>query len=421
MVHGTGLALGQTSKDFSLTFVPAGIPVPSGQAAIGLLVNVDQWTEAEPFVVRLTVPPELEITSHCEGDTAYDAATRVFTWTGHLENPFAVRTACPFTFSLAPLLPPGTVYTLKAMLTTTMPDSNPANNAVSTFGIVTKFTDLGLTISADTARLKPGATLAYTFTMTNRGPHEGHSVILTDQLSPDVTFVSFEQVDGPPSVFDATPKQGSAGSYVQANIGILGIGSSATYRMVVRVKPSIEAANIRTRADVASLSTDLSLSDNSRELLVFAGPSADLALVETIGKEAEGQIRIAVEVSNDGPDRVNAVKIENTFQTREGRYDFVQNVRIVSATPSQGTCSAPQVISLIGSPDPPPMWGIDCAIGALEPGGRATVVLIVERTARAGRFTHHAFVSPDQNDPKPANNTIDLLLDTASRKRATRR
>src|SRR6185369_355321 len=106
----------------------------------------------------------------------------------------------------------------------------------STYGVVYAAADIGLTVSADPVRLKPGSTITYTFTLTNRGPDEGHSVVLTDQISPDADFISFEQIDGPPAVIDATPKQRGApcspprcGSYVQANLGILGNGGSAAY------------------------------------------------------------------------------------------------------------------------------------------------------------------------------------------------
>jgi uncharacterized repeat protein (TIGR01451 family) len=415
--------------DFSLSFGPAGIPVPVRQGAIALVVRANRWTETkEPFVVRLTVPPEIEITSQCEGATTYDAATRVFTWAGFLDNP--TITTCPITFKIAPLLPPGTIYTLTATLTTSSPDANPSNNTASTYGVVYAAADIGLTISADPPRLKPGSTITYTFTLTNRGPDEGHSVVLTDQISPDVDFISFEQIDGPPAVIDATPKQGGTpctsprcGSYVQANLGILGNGSSAAYRLIVRVKPSIEAAIIRTRATVVTTSLDLSFGDNDREVVVFAGPNADLVISASRAADTEGgQIPISIEVWNHGPDPVNTVKVSNYLQPRSGPWDFVETVRFVSATPSQGTCSPPEILSLIGSPTPPPIWTLDCTLGSLGPGVRVVITLFLERTARGGRFTHFAFVSPDQNDPTPANNESRVFVDlNAPRRRATKR
>jgi len=417
-------ALGQAVDpplDFSLSFGPAGIPVPARQGAIAMVVRANRWTEVkEPFIVRLTVPPEIEITSHCEGDVTYDAATRVLTWAGLLDDPTIATKSCPITFRIAPLLPPGTIYTLKATLSTTSPDANPSNNTASTYGVAYAAADIGLTVSADPVRLKPGSTITYTFRVTNRGPDEGHSVVLTEQLSPDVDFISFEQIDGPPAVIDATPKQGGAtcspprcGNYVQANLGLLANGDRATYRLVVRVKPSVEAAIIRASATVETTSLDLLPGDNSRDVVVFAGPNADLALAESRGKDAAGGlIPITMEVSNYGPDPVNSVKVSHTLQTRDSRYDFVQNVRLLSATPSQGACAAAEGFYPIGSPSPPPIWTLECTLGSLAPGGRATITLIVERTEQAGRFTHSANVTPDQNDPNPTNNGSQANLET---------
>lgn len=435
LVSAAATVLGQPLDppplDFSLSFGPAGIPIPAREGALALVVSANRWTEVkEPFVVRLTVPPEIEITSHCEGNATYDAATRVFTWAGLLDNPYIATKSCPITFKIAPLLPPGTVYTLKATLTTTSPDANPSNNTASTYGVVYALADIGLTVSAEPARLKPGSTITYTFTLTNRGPDDGHSVVLTDQISPDVDFISFEQIDGPPAVIDATPKQGGTpcisprcGNYVQANLGLLANGSSATYRLVVRVKPSIEAAIIRTRATAETTSLDVSFGDNDREVLVFAGPNADLVISASRAADTEsGQIPISIEVWNHGPDPVNAVKVSNYLQPRGGPWDFVETVRFVNATPSQGTCSPPEVLSLIGSPTPPPIWTLDCALGSLAPGARVMITLFLERTARGGRFTHFAFVSPDQNDPTPANNESEVFVDlNAPRRRAARR
>ena len=432
LVSATSVASGQPAEpplDFSLSFAPAGLPFATGQAAIALVVSANRSTDAkEPFVVRLTVPPELELTFHCEGDTAYDAATRVFTWAGELGTPNVAAKSCPLSFRIAPLLPPGTVYTLKATLTTTTPDPNPANNTVSTYGVVFATADLSLSVSSDAVRLRPGALLTYTFTVTNRGPQEGYSVVLTDQISPDVTFVSFEQVDGPPSVFDTTPKKAGmyrcyppdCGGYVQANIGILNNGSSATYRLVVRVNASFEAGTITNRAGIESTSTDPAINNNFRDLLVFAGPNADLTLSESRGPDAAGgRIPITIQVSNDGPDPVNAVRVTQALNPRN--YSVVETGRFLSATPSQGACDPPELFSVVGSPTPPPIWKVNCALGRLAPGGTATITVVVERTDRGSRLTHSAYVTPDQNDPKPMNNGSEILLENAPpRKRAAR-
>jgi len=420
--------------DYIVWFESSGLPIAGSQWIKGLVVKADRWTEAkESFVVRVTVPPELEFrgAGNCDGNASYDEATRVLTWSGRVTNPYG--TSCPLELLVAPTLLPGSRFTLVAALTTATPDLYPGNNTMTLTGIVPALADIEVSISVDAVKVRPGATLEYMLTMTNRGPHDGQSVILTDTFSPDVEFVSFEQVDGPPGVIDPKPllnagscSPSSCGGTIRGNIGIVPSGSSATYRLVVKMKPGIEAARISNRVSVQSTSLDLSNQNNTKELLVSAGPVADLAVVERLGEDAAGGlIPITVEVSNDGPDTVNAVTVNNYLEPRDGYFDSYEShetLEVVSATPSRGTCSAPQIVSFIGCPAMTVYWKVDCAIGALAPGARATITLMVNRGTRHGRFTHRAFVSPDQNDSKPANNGSEIFVDaSAPRKRAVRR
>ena len=423
--------------DYSLQFAGSGMAVAGAPIVRSLVVRGDRWTEAqEPFVVRLAVPPEIEFTGAigCDGNVSYEAATRVLTWSGRLTNSYIQYASCPLEFIVGPTLAPGSTFTLTATLTTTTPDPEPSNNKVSIMSIIPATSDIGVTSLVDAVKVKPGATLTYTLTMTNHGPQDGQSVILTDEFSPDVTFVSFEQIDGPPGVIDPKPLQESGtchpsycGGYLRGNIGIVPIGSSATYRLVVKMKPGVEAARINNRVSVRSTTLDMSYQNNSKDLLVLAGPSADLALAERRGEDAAGgQIPFTIEVSNEGPDTVSAVMVNNYLEPRDGYYDSYEShktLRVVSATPSQGTCSAPEIAALIGCPGLTVYWKVDCAIGALAPGARATITLMVDRGSRDGRFTHRAFVSPDLNDPKPENNSGQTFVDAApaSRKRAARR
>jgi uncharacterized repeat protein (TIGR01451 family) len=401
-------ALSET-VDFAVFISEGGVPVTGGSIVYAPVVTADRWTDAqEPFTVRLTVPPELEITSFCSDTATFDAAARVLTWTDRLDNPFVALESCPLTFRVAPTAAPGSTLSLTATLTTSAPDPNPGNNTAVYTSVVRASADLAVSSSVDLLRYKPGATVTYTFTVANHGPQDAHDVVLIDQLSPLVTFVSFEQTGGPAALVGSAPNETGfdcssprCGTYMEADIPLLPNGSTATFRLVVKAKTSFEAADISNRLLVLSSSIDPSERDNDRFLWTFAGPNADLAITSTAA--ADGTVTI--DVSNNGPETVHNVIVNNNLS---------DTATFLRATPSQGTCSAPVLTELIGSPPPLPFWTVDCSLGALAPGARATIVFAIEGLP----FRLGSTVTPLQNDPAPANN--QTLTFPLTRRRAMR-
>jgi len=77
----------------------------------------------------------------------------------------------------------------------------------------------------------------------------------------------------------------------------------------------------------------------------------------------------------------------NDILAGDGHYDFPDLVKFLNVTPSQGTCSPPAIGQLFGSPNPPPFLNLDCALGTLASGARATITGVIERTALSGKFT----------------------------------
>jgi uncharacterized repeat protein (TIGR01451 family) len=411
--------------DFSVSISGTGQPaVAGGIVPYAFTVAADLTAAGQEFTVRLTVPPELEVTSRCP-DSSYDAATRLLTWNGHYDHRFI---SCPLAFRVAPTLPPGATYVLVATISAATSDPNPSNNTSMLTGIVTASSDLELTSASDVRTLKPGETLAYTFTVTNHGPQDAGSVVLVDQISTAVAFVSFQQISGPPAVVDPVPHESGTpcypprcGTYAQANIGILHDGESAAFRLVVKVKSSSETATITNLAFVSSTSADLVENNNRRDLTVTAGPNADLSLTVRATDDGSAQVPISIEVRNDGPETVNSVTVEHYLRSETNPYGFdYQVVKFLSATASQGTCSAPVPTMWPGSPPPPPFWVMDCALGAMAAGAKATITLVVGRTPRS-KFNHIVFVEPAHNDPAPANNVDTLSFPLSARRHAVRR
>lgn len=405
--------------DYRISLIEGGVPVPGGLVSYTPVVEANWWTTTlGSFVVKVTLPPGVELVTRCmDGTTTFDAATRVVTWAASFDNQYLAQMTCPTMYRVDPALGPGSVYSLRATLTTEKSDPNPDNNAASLTSVVFASSDLVVTGSADVHRLRPGDTFTYTFRVTNQGPQDAQGVMVSNQLSPHVTFLSLEQIDGPGALLGRPTND----SFVTARIPLLPVGGTATFRVGVRATPTAEAADIVNRVEATSSSYDPA--DRNDELLVLThvGPRADLAVTTRRAPfGTELRIPLTIHVSNNGPDAVQNVTVQSSLGSTVARYDFINHAKYVSATPSQGTCSAPRRREQYVNHYPQPYWGLDCALGALAPGGRATITIVFELTGLAGPFRHTAAVGPGQNDPNPANN-VSSTDPSSMRRRMVRR
>lgn len=408
--------------DYRISISQGGVPAVGVDVVYALVIEANWSTDwQEPFVARLTVPRELEVGPQCnngEFDTVtFDAGTRVLTWSGRLDNPYIAFKSCPLISRVHPSVAPGTPFVLHATLTTSKPDPNPSNDTATIGGVVVATSDLRVESSANMQRFRPGTTFEYTIRVANAGPLEAHDVVLSDQFSPHVTFVSLEHVSGPAAVIDPRP----FGNIIDARIPVLPADAVTTFRLVVTANTSFEAADILNRASAHSTSFDPAERNNESLVATYAGPRADLAITGVRGPETlTRQTPIHLQVSNNGPDAVNHVTVHHSLRPTEPSDDFLRgDAKFVSVTPSQGVCAAPVLRQTYIDHYPNNYWSVDCDLGALAPGARATLDVVVERTSSSGVVPYAAFVGPMQNDPRPENNQTPAPL--TPRRRSVRK
>jgi uncharacterized repeat protein (TIGR01451 family) len=238
----------------------------------------------------------------------------------------------------------------------------------------------------------PGGTLTYVITVTNLGPDPATAVSLTDTLplSAAVTFGS------------AAPSQGSCGAPnpLVCNLGTLGPGASATITVTLNVGAGAPSPLTNT-ATVTSAVPDPNTSNNSATATttVTSAPagSADLSITKTASPSpvAAGQpLTYLVTVTNQGPSAAPNVVVTDTLP-------LSANVTFGSATPSQGTCGAPNPLV--------------CNLGALASGASATVTIVVNVGAAAtGPLSNTATATSDLPDPNSANNTATTSTTVAA-------
>lgn len=118
-------------------------------------------------------------------------------------------------------------------------------------------------------------------------------------------------------------------------------------------------------------------------------PHADLGLLTLDSPDPVppgGALTYVHTIGNAGPDSATSVSFQSALAAGTG---------LVSATPSQGSCTLA---------DP-----VVCALGAIAPGGSATVTIATTAPATPGTATVTSSVSSAVDDPNPANDatTVD--------------
>ena len=150
---------------------------------------------------------------------------------------------------VAPDVPPGTTLVNEAVVSSSTPDPDNANNRVSVPTEVTASADLRVTKTDSPDPVLAGNLLTWTITATNGGPSTATSVLLTDTLPPGVTFVSGVNNNGQTV---CTLVQTTT---VECAVGTLQPGQSSTVQLTVRVDASVNPGTVLTNSVVVSSAT----------------------------------------------------------------------------------------------------------------------------------------------------------------------
>ena len=237
--------------------------------------------------------------------------------------------------------------------------------------------DLSLTMTVNNPSVGVGSNAIFTLTVRNDGPDTASNVAVRAALPAGLTFAS------------ATP---SSGNYNSATgiwtVGTIPSGGNATLSLVTLVSG---AGSITMTAEVSA--SDQSDPDSTpgnnvpteddQASVVITAVAADLALSMTTSNDFVGlndEVVLTVTVNNLGPSTATNVRISAPV---------VQDVTLVSTTPSQGTAIGNQ-------------WDV----GTLVPGGAATLQVRVRMTAFGTRTFTSEVIASDQPDPNstPGNN-----------------
>ncbi len=208
---------------------------------------------------------------------------------------------------------------------------NPSDPQNSLSGCVnTSTADLAITKADSPDPVVTGGNVTYTITVTNNGPGIAQSVVVTDNLPANVTFVSCNSTGGGVC--------GGTGNNRTVTFSSLSVGASATITLVATANGA-GGTTITNTASVSSATTDPNGANDSDTETTTIQPSADLEIpfIQGPGGVNVGEeISISMQLDNDGPDAATNVTVQvdvpaglefvSSGQTTGTTYDSNTNV-----------------------------------------------------------------------------------------------
>ncbi len=262
-------------------------------------------------------------------------------------------------------------------------DPDPTDNSASQTTTVDGAAGLSIMKTASPDPVIAGNDLTYTLVVSNAGPSEATSVVVTDPLPAGATFIS------------ATSGGTLASGVVTWSIASVAAGASVTLTLVVEVGTDVEGTLTNT-ASVGSAEADPDPTDNSDSVSVTVDPpgtpEADLSIekVADVQEPESGDIvRYTITVSNAGPADATGIVVEDVLP---------KGLEFRSADASQGHFDATTG-----------RW----KVGDLAVDDEATLVLETLVTGKAGTSIENVagVVKLDQADPGGANDEAQVDIE----------
>ena len=185
-------------------------------------------------------------------------------------------------------------------------DPDATNNCSKVVIVPKQMADLSITKTVDQNRPVIGSTVEYTLTVTNKGPAIATGIKVTDQLQPNLNYVSHTLADAT-DAYD--PNTGIW------RIGNLTVGQTATMKIKAQVLQGPTVTNIATISGMDQVDPDPT--DNEAIVTIAVGsPQVDLVLVKKANGQTVANVAVNEEVNfeitltNQGPDDANYITVQ---------------------------------------------------------------------------------------------------------------
>jgi uncharacterized repeat protein (TIGR01451 family) len=276
----------------------------------------------------------------------------------------------------------GTIITDTATATTTTRDTNQTDNSATVNIAVAAAgqADMSVTDSGVPNPVIAGNNITYTQTVTNGGPAIANTILLTETLPANSTFVSLSG----PAGWACT----STSPYT-CSIASLAANATANFTFVVKVNTNVASGTtITDTVSVSSTTPDPNNSNNTATASVQVGDSADLSITDSaapVPVQANNNITYTQVVTNGGPSTASNLTVTETLPA---------NTTAQSLTgPAGWTCN---------------LGTLTCTISTLGASSNATFTFAVKvnaGTVAGTAINDTVSVSSSTADPNPGNNT----------------
>jgi uncharacterized repeat protein (TIGR01451 family) len=292
----------------------------------------------------------------------------------------------------------GTTITANATVTSASSDPSAANNSTTTNTVVNAKVNLSVTNSGAPSPVNAGANITYTQTVTNSGPANAATVVFSEAVPTNTTFVSAVTPVG----WSCTlPVVGGTGN-ITCNIATLAPNTTANFQVVVKVTAGTAAGTIIADTDTVTTTThDTVPGDNSATVNIAVGSAlqADMR-ASNVGTPdpvtAGNNITYTQIATNGGPGNAATVTFSGATPA---------NTTFVSLTfPAGWSCTTP-VVGGTGA--------INCNIATLNSGVSANFVLTVKvnsNTALGTLISDTVTAGSASPDPNPGNNSASSSI-----------
>lgn len=243
-------------------------------------------------------------------------------------------------------------------------DTNSANNTASASTTVVAQADLVITKSG-AAGVVAGQNVTYTIVVTNNGPSDATSVVVSDPAPANLTFVS---------------NSGACSGNFPCSLGTLTNGQSVTITSTYSTSANF-SGNVTNTASVSSTTADPNGANNSASATTNVGAQADLSIVKTgPASTTPGQTVVyTIVVTNNGPSPATSTVVNDATPTG------------IAFNSNSGACTT----------------AFPCSLGTLASGQSATITstYTVPNNYSSATIVNSATASSAVNDPTTANNT----------------
>lgn len=270
------------------------------------------------------------------------------------------------------------------------PDPSDDSAMVTTTILTPVIADLGITKTTTSDDASPGASVAYTITLTNNGPDAAANVVVTDTLPAALLFQSINV----PAGFNCTTPAAGANGTITCTTASMASGTTAVFTLVVQLT-SNAAGPINNTVGATSDTDDNNGGNDSGSASPVAVPSngtADLSVMKstpTTTAAPGDTVTYTISVTNNGPNPASDIIVNDALPA---------SLLFQSITPAAGfTCTTPAVGST---------GTITCLGGPLANGATANFTLVTTISPSAsGSVANGVVVSTSDADPVSGNSS----------------